>query len=221
MLKQCTILLSLFMLSAVASAHISSAHKRKKPTTSHNFSGTGIATLVGGTEGKYFKTAHFASSHTKAQVYKPKPTPKIVTKELPLPMPSLHIDFIGGTDRYRDSLAVDSIIKPLATYLTENPKAAINLIGNTGGDVGSPVGSSTAVYNAMTVFNGKPAKIITLMIARAEVVKNYLAIHYNINPNRISTLPGVHLCSEQNRTVGVELRKNLFKRFFDNLFGKS
>ena len=218
--RQYTILLLLFLLSIAANARTGTLPKRKKPITTHNFSGSGIITLVGGTEGKYFKNIHFANNHLKVQVHKTPAVKKAITKTPPLPMPILKIDFIGGTDKYKDSLAVDSIIKPLATYLLANEKVNITLIGNTGGnDKDVPTGGGNRVYNAKTNLNGKPSTYGELMEARTAAVKNYLVNKYSINADRINTERGTQQRDEANRTVGVEVQKGRFRKFIDNLFG--
>lgn len=209
------------MLSMAANTRTGTLPKRKMPTKTHNFCGGGIVTLVGGTEGKYFKTIRLANSHAKAQVHKTPVVKKVLVKAPPLPMPSLKIDFIGGTDRYVDSLKVDSIIKPLATYLQVNEKVKINLIGNTGGDDRNvPTGGGERVYKAITKLNGKEATYGDLMQARATAVKNYLVNKYNIASDRIKTELGTQQRDENNRTVGVEVQKNRFRKFMDNLLGK-
>ncbi len=221
MAKQYLILSLFFVLSIAANARIGSLPKRKMPAKTHNFCGGGIVTLAGGTEGKYFKTIRFANSHAKAQVHKPPLVKKVLVKDPPLPMPSLKIDFIGGTDRYQDSLKVDSIIKPLATYLLANEKININLIGNTGGDDRNvPTGGGERVYKAITKLNGKESTYGELMGARANAVKNYLVSKYNIAPDRMKTELGTQQRDENNRTVGVEVRKSPLRKFIDSLLGK-
>ncbi len=221
MAKQYLIVSLFLVLSIAANARTGSLPKRKMPSKTHNFCGSGIVTLVGGTEGKYFKTIRFANSHTKVQVHKTPVVKKVPVKAPPLPMPSLKIDFIGGTDRYQDSCAVDSIIKPLAAYLQANEKVKINLIGNTGGDDKNvPTGGGERVYKAITKLNGKESTYGELMQARATAVKNYLVSKYNIAADRMKTELGTQQRDENNRTVGVEVRKSLLRRFIDNLLVK-
>jgi hypothetical protein len=204
----------LFILTITTKAHTNGIPKRKKTIICHNFNGAGVIVLFGGTRGKYFKVHRIVNNHAKLQVHISITSIKKITKEIPLPMPSLKIDFIGGTDKYRDSLIVDSIIKPLAIYLVENNRVKITLTGNTGGgDFNVPEGKGKKIYCAKTSLNYKPATFGMLMKARAGAVKKYLANNYGINPKRIKTCLGTNKYSEENRTVGVSVTKNLLSLF--------
>jgi RHS repeat-associated protein len=137
----------------------------------------------------------------------PAPRPRIHKKPGPPKdiLPSLSINFKGGSDEFTEPSQVDAIVKPVAEYLLKNPKATINLFGNTGveGDPNAPTGNGPDVMNSPPGI-GTFKTTGELMKARAEAVKTFLTTKYKIDSKRISTSPGTQTQGAAGRNVSVE-----------------